>query len=112
ADSLKEFSCGGAVGIWTAITKYFNIERKLLGTRRMNDHYPRAFSLRRVVVFLLQLMLIAWAAISSFFIRFEFTVDAATLQLMITYVLFAWAVKTPFLQIFGLNKGWWRYSSV
>lgn len=67
---------------------------------------------RRVIVFLLQTFLIASTAILAFAIRFEFQFSAKSYLLLPEFLAFSLGLKLISLQLFNLNRGWWRYSSV
>lgn len=67
---------------------------------------------RRAFVFLLQIVLIVSAAVLAFLVRFDFDLQASNYKLLPEYLLFAVSLKLICLQLFNLNRGWWRYSSV
>jgi len=73
---------------------------------------PPFFRSRRAVVFLIQFTLIASSALLSFVIRFDFSFEGVSQNLVLVFLLASLAVKLPMLQLFNLNRGWWRYSSV
>ncbi len=67
---------------------------------------------RQLMLMLLQMGIVAFSAATAFELRFDFDVAPLYQSMFWSYVAISIAIKLPIFHLFGLNQGWWRYSSV
>ena len=67
---------------------------------------------RRLTIVLFHILLTVLSGWLALNLRFDFNVPDHRLHLLPYYLLIALAIKLPLYQLFGLNKGWWKYSSL
>ncbi|MFN7993906.1 MAG: nucleoside-diphosphate sugar epimerase/dehydratase [Bryobacteraceae bacterium] len=86
-----------------------SILRKLLDPRPLAN---RLLPYHRWLVRAVQVLLFAFAALSAFQLRFDFSIPIR-FRPHVLVALCVWVVvKTLVFNVFGLDRGWWRYSSI
>ena len=65
-----------------------------------------------IVVFLVDILLLAAAMIGAYLVRFEFSIPPNFLSLMLSMLPWALLIKLVCFYYFGLYRGMWRYTSI
>ena len=72
----------------------------------------RLKQLRRWAIRFIQLAIFLFAGVSAFLLRFDFAIPKAYHQLLLEGLCIWVVAKIVVFQLYGLDRGWWRYVSV